>query len=106
MASTGVIGRPLPMAKIEAGVPSITLERNARQRSFARAIMTTDTVPKSRAVRVRAGERTYTIGGAAKGSGMVHPDMATVLCFLTTDARPIRLAAAGARARSRTTRST
>jgi glutamate N-acetyltransferase/amino-acid N-acetyltransferase len=85
MASTGVIGRRLPMDKIEAGIPSIDLDaRNGAL--FARAIMTTDTVPKSRAVRVRAGERSYVIGGAVKGSGMVHPDMATVLCFLTTDA--------------------
>jgi glutamate N-acetyltransferase/amino-acid N-acetyltransferase len=85
MASTGVIGRPLPMAKIEAGLPSITLDEK-HGALFAKSIMTTDLVPKSRAVRVRAGGSTFTIGGAAKGSGMVHPDMATVLCFLTTDA--------------------
>jgi glutamate N-acetyltransferase/amino-acid N-acetyltransferase len=85
MASTGVIGRQLPIDKIEAGVPRIELSR-AHGEAFARAIITTDTVAKSRAVRVSAGSHTYTIGGAVKGSGMVHPDMATVLCFLTTDA--------------------
>jgi glutamate N-acetyltransferase / amino-acid N-acetyltransferase len=85
MASTGVIGRQLPIEKIEAGVPRIELS-GAHGEAFARAIMTTDTVAKSRAVRVSAGGRAYTIGGAVKGSGMVHPDMATVLCFLTTDA--------------------
>jgi glutamate N-acetyltransferase/amino-acid N-acetyltransferase len=87
MASTGVIGRPLPMDKLERGIGEITPapgpEAGAR---FARAIMTTDLVPKSRALRFTVGDRTYTIGAAAKGSGMSHPDMATVLCFGTTDA--------------------
>jgi glutamate N-acetyltransferase/amino-acid N-acetyltransferase len=85
MSSTGVIGRGLPMSKIEAAVPQIALARDGGA-AFARALMTTDTVPKSRAVRVRVGDARYNIGGAAKGSGMVHPDMATVLCYLTTDA--------------------
>jgi glutamate N-acetyltransferase/amino-acid N-acetyltransferase len=85
MASTGVIGRPLPMTKLEAAVPKLALSHDGGA-AFAAAIMTTDTVMKSRAVRVQAAGRSYTIGGAAKGSGMVHPDMATVLCFLTTDA--------------------
>ena len=87
VASTGVIGRPLPMDKIETGVAAVSLGHDATAgAAFARAIMTTDTVAKSRALRVRAGDRSFVIGGAAKGSGMVHPDMATVLCFLTTDA--------------------
>jgi glutamate N-acetyltransferase/amino-acid N-acetyltransferase len=87
VASTGVIGRSLPMDKIDAGIAAISLaEGAAAGAAFARAIMTTDTIAKSRALRVRAGGRSYVIGGAAKGSGMVHPDMATVLCFLTTDA--------------------
>jgi glutamate N-acetyltransferase/amino-acid N-acetyltransferase len=87
VASTGVIGRPLPMDKIDAGIAAISLANGAAAgTAFARAIMTTDTVAKSRALRVRVGDRSYVIGGAAKGSGMVHPDMATVLCFLTTDA--------------------
>jgi glutamate N-acetyltransferase/amino-acid N-acetyltransferase len=86
VASTGVIGRLLPMDKLEAGMPKLALDRGAGG-SFARAIMTTDTVPKSRAIRVsRANGGTFTIGGAAKGAGMVHPNMATVLCFITTDA--------------------
>jgi glutamate N-acetyltransferase / amino-acid N-acetyltransferase len=85
VASTGVIGRPLPMSAIEAGIGAIALERGGGA-DFARAIMTTDTVAKSRALRLVHGDRVYTFGGAAKGSGMVHPDMATVLCFLTTDA--------------------
>jgi glutamate N-acetyltransferase/amino-acid N-acetyltransferase len=85
VASTGVIGRRLPMVRIEGALPRVEVTPDGGA-AFARAIMTTDTVPKSRALRVRVGERVYTIGGAAKGSGMVHPDMATVLCFLTTDA--------------------
>ena len=89
VASTGVISRRLPMDKIERGMPSIALDAG-HGALFARAIMTTDTVPKSRAVRVHAEGHSYVIGGAVKGSGMVHPDMATVLCFLTTDA-PVEL---------------
>lgn len=85
VASTGVIGRPLPMEKIEASIPEITLSSDGGV-SFARAIMTTDTVPKNAAVRLSAFGRTYTLGGVAKGSGMVHPDMATVFCFITSDA--------------------
>ena len=85
VASTGVIGRPLPMEKIEAAAARIAFTDQGGA-DFARAIMTTDTVPKSRALCFEAGGRTYTIGGTAKGSGMVHPDMATALCFLTTDA--------------------
>jgi glutamate N-acetyltransferase/amino-acid N-acetyltransferase len=85
VGSTGVIGRPLPMDKIRAGIARITPSRQSGL-DFARAIMTTDTVHKSRAVRVRVGDLTYTVGGVAKGAGMVHPDMATVFGFLTTDA--------------------
>jgi glutamate N-acetyltransferase / amino-acid N-acetyltransferase len=87
VASTGVIGRHLPMPKLEAAVPRIETRTSAEAGlEFARAIMTTDTVRKSRAVRVEAGGLSYHIGACAKGSGMVHPNMATVLCFLTTDA--------------------
>jgi glutamate N-acetyltransferase/amino-acid N-acetyltransferase len=85
VASTGVIGRHLPMEKIAANVTRIAPTRNGGA-DFARAIMTTDTYPKSHALRVRIGGTTITVGGAAKGSGMVHPDMATVFGFLTTDA--------------------
>jgi glutamate N-acetyltransferase/amino-acid N-acetyltransferase len=87
VASTGVIGRNLPMDKITLGIAGVRVARSeAASATFARAIMTTDTVAKSRALRVKCGGHEYVIGGAAKGSGMVHPDMATVLCFLTTDA--------------------
>lgn len=85
VASTGVIGRPLPMETIEASVPAIILSPDGGD-DFARAIMTTDTVPKKAAVRFSAFGRIYTVGGVAKGSGMVHPDMATIFCFITTDA--------------------
>jgi glutamate N-acetyltransferase / amino-acid N-acetyltransferase len=85
VASTGVIGRHLPMDKITAGLSRIQLAADGGD-AFARAIMTTDTVPKARAVRVRVGDAVFTVGGVAKGAGMVHPDMATVFGFLTTDA--------------------
>ncbi len=85
VGSTGVIGRPLPMEKIRAGLARISTKRESGL-DFARAIMTTDTVHKARALRVRVGGQTYTVGGVAKGAGMVHPDMATVFGFFTTDA--------------------
>jgi glutamate N-acetyltransferase/amino-acid N-acetyltransferase len=84
VASTGVIGQLMPMENVRAGVQQITLSSEGGH-ELARAIMTTDTVPKEVAVKV--GEGGYIIGGAAKGAGMIHPDMATFLCFLTTDAR-------------------
>lgn len=95
VASTGVIGRPLPMDLVERGIRAIRVSENGGH-DFSRAIMTTDTVPKSRAAKFEVNGVTYTVGGAAKGSGMVHPDMATVLCFMTTDAPadPAWLAAA------------
>ena len=82
VASTGVIGQRLPMAKIKAAIAKINLSDDGGH-DLARAMMTTDTAPKEAAVRVKG----YTIGGAAKGSGMIHPTLATMLCFLTTDAR-------------------
>lgn len=85
VGSTGVIGRPLPMAAIEQGVAQIELS-GAGGGAFARAMMTTDTVPKARALAAEIGGRTIHVGGAVKGSGMAHPDMATVFGFLTTDA--------------------
>ena len=84
VASTGVIGQMMPMERLRAGMKQITLSRDGGH-ELARAIMTTDTVPKEVAVRVSGGG--YIIGGAAKGAGMLHPDLATFLCFLTTDAR-------------------
>ena len=85
VASTGVIGRPLPMGRIERGIAAVEPSADGGE-AFARAIMTTDTRPKQRAARVSVEGRSYTVGGVAKGSGMVHPEMATVFCFLTTDA--------------------
>ena len=85
VASTGVIGRLMPMDRIAAGIDAVEVSQTGGE-DFARAIMTTDTHPKQAAVRVEAGGRTYTVGGVAKGSGMIHPDMATMFGFLTTDA--------------------
>ena len=84
VASTGVIGQRLPMECLRAGMRQITLSRDGGQ-ALARAIMTTDTVPKEAAVK--SDEGGFSIGGVAKGAGMIHPDLATFLCFLTTDAR-------------------
>jgi glutamate N-acetyltransferase/amino-acid N-acetyltransferase len=81
VASTGVIGTLLPMERIEAGIKKITFSAGGGH-DIARAIMTTDTVPKE--VAVKADD--FVIGGMAKGAGMIHPDLATLLCFLTTDA--------------------
>ncbi len=81
VASTGVIGTMLPMERIRTGIAEVKLTPEGGH-ELARAIMTTDTVPKE--VAVRAGD--FTIGGMAKGSGMIHPNLATMLCFLTTDA--------------------
>lgn len=91
VASTGVIGRPLPMDRIERGIVESRLD-GAGGNAFARAIMTTDTVAKERAASATIDGVEVTVGGVAKGSGMVHPDMATVFCFMTTDANvPIEL---------------
>lgn len=87
IGSTGVIGRVLPIQRIKTGVPTL-LSRLRRRggRDAARAILTTDLRPKTTAVRIPIGGRTVTIGGMAKGSGMIHPNMATMLAYLTTDA--------------------
>ncbi len=85
VASTGVIGPLLPMDRIASGVGGIRLSLEGGH-DFAQAIMTTDTVPKEIAAAVKIGEKIVVIGGVAKGAGMIHPDMATMLCFLTTDA--------------------
>lgn len=86
VASTGVIGMPLPMEKMKAGIQALTevLNENGGH-DAARAIMTTDTVCKEMAVQLEIGGKTVTIGAMAKGSGMIHPNMATMLGFLTTD---------------------
>jgi len=85
VASTGVIGLPLPMNLIRAGIEQIVLSTDGGH-ELAKAIMTTDTVPKETAVAVRGGDSEFIIGGVVKGSGMIHPNLATLLCFLTTDA--------------------
>ena len=86
VASTGVIGNVMPMDRIHKGIDKIELLKGGGHK-LARAIMTTDTRPKEIAVRVMEQNGHYTIGGIAKGAGMIHPDMATLLSFLTTDAR-------------------
>ena len=89
VASTGVIGQQLPMDQIREGVRNLApLLSGVREASAlaAQAIMTTDTVPKEVAVTVELGGRTVTIGGMCKGSGMIHPNMCTMLSFVTTDA--------------------
>ncbi len=85
VASTGVTGVPLPLEKVRAGIGRIELRSDGGP-DFARAIMTTDTVPKQAAFALGDGAGRFTIGGCAKGSGMIHPDMATMLAYVTTDA--------------------
>jgi glutamate N-acetyltransferase/amino-acid N-acetyltransferase len=87
VASTGVIGMRLPMVRVAAGISqaAANLQPGAGNEA-AQAIMTTDTRPKEIAVKVDLDGRFITIGGMAKGSGMIHPNMATMLAFLTTDA--------------------
>jgi len=85
VASTGVIGQRLPMELIKAGIKKVALDRDGGHK-LARAIMTTDTVPKEAAVGVGVDDIKFIIGGVAKGAGMIHPNLATLLCFLTTDA--------------------
>jgi glutamate N-acetyltransferase/amino-acid N-acetyltransferase len=87
IASTGVIGQPLPMDKIRAGLPKLVKGLSPQGgRLAAEAIMTTDTRPKEAALRVDVAGRPVTIGGIAKGVGMIEPHMATMFCFLATDA--------------------
>ena len=86
VASTGVIGQPLDITPIAEGIPALVagLSRDG-SRDAAEGIMTTDTAVKEIAVRFCAGGKECTIGGIAKGSGMIHPNMATMLVFITTD---------------------
>ena len=87
VASTGVIGQPLPLEPIENGMPQIlSLLSYEGSDSAAKAIMTTDIVKKEIAVEFELGGKICHIGGIAKGSGMIHPNMATMLVFITTDA--------------------
>jgi len=86
VASTGVIGIPLPMAPIRSGIPEVVTELSADGERAAEAILTTDAFPKTAAVQLEIGGELVTIGGMAKGAGMIHPQMATTLSFVTTDA--------------------
>ena len=87
VASTGVIGQPLSLEPIESGMPQLAAALSAEGGlSAAQAIMTTDTFAKEAAVEFELGGKTCRIGGIAKGSGMIHPNMATMLVFVTTDA--------------------
>ena len=87
VASTGVIGLPLDIAPIAAGIPALTAGLSETgSEDAAEGIMTTDTVKKEVAVEFTLGGKTCRIGGIAKGSGMIHPNMATMLVFITTDA--------------------
>jgi glutamate N-acetyltransferase / amino-acid N-acetyltransferase len=87
IGATGVIGVPLPMDKVRAALPRLVKSLSPQGgRAAAEAIMTTDTRPKDAALRVEVGGRPVTIGAIAKGVGMIEPHMATMFCFITTDA--------------------
>ena len=86
VASTGVIGRPLPIEKITTAVPSLVAALGSDGMTAARAILTTDAFAKTAAAEVDLGDRTIRIGGIAKGAGMIHPNMATMIAVITTDA--------------------
>ncbi len=86
VASTGVIGVHLPMGRISSGIRAVSDELGEGGAGFAESILTTDTRVKVAVVRVEVGDRTVIVGGTAKGSGMIHPNMGTMLAFLTTDA--------------------
>ena len=87
VASTGVIGQPLPIEPIAAGLVPLAQGLSVEgQAEAAQAILTTDTCPKEIAVEFELGGKTCRLGGIAKGSGMIHPNLATMLVFITTDA--------------------
>ncbi len=87
VASTGVIGQPLDVTPIAKGLPALVWKSSTEgSDDAAEGIMTTDTIKKSVAVEFELGNKTCRIGGIAKGSGMIHPNMATMLVFITTDA--------------------
>lgn len=89
MGSTGVIGMQLPIEKLTAGIEALAEKKNASTESgteAAKAIMTTDTSEKEIAVEIEIGGKPVIVGGMAKGSGMIHPNMCTMLAFITTDA--------------------
>ena len=88
VASTGIIGEQLPMGKIAKGISKAAVKLSASSKAgldFAKAIMTTDTVPKQAVRRLEISGKKITIAAAVKGAGMIGPNMATMLCFITTD---------------------
>ena len=88
VASTGVIGWQLPMDKLAAGVEKLVRAKSDTReagQAAVEAMMTTDTKPKQAAVQIEIGGKTVTLGGMCKGSGMIHPNMCTMLGFITTD---------------------
>jgi len=101
VCSTGLIGSRLPMGRLERALPKVVADLDCEGGGrAAAAIMTTDTVPKEAAVRVSGPWGSFRIGGMVKGAGMIAPEMATMLCVVTTDAKvgPRALAAAVSRA--------
>jgi glutamate N-acetyltransferase/amino-acid N-acetyltransferase len=86
VVSTGVIGEQLPIEKLLKGIEQVTcIEQNSNASEFEEAILTTDTFTKNECLQMKIKNKVITIGGAAKGSGMIHPNMATMLGFITTD---------------------
>ncbi len=87
VSSTGVIGRYMPMDAVKVGIAAACSDLNASHGAdAARAIMTTDTVPKTAELEISIGGTSVRVGGMCKGSGMIHPNMATMLAYITTDA--------------------
>lgn len=87
VSSTGVIGRYMPMDAVKVGIAAACADLDAEHGAeAARAIMTTDTVPKTAQLDLELGGKTVRVGGMSKGSGMIHPNMATMLAYITTDA--------------------
>jgi glutamate N-acetyltransferase/amino-acid N-acetyltransferase len=84
--STGVIGRPLPIDRITQAMPSLVAALGSDGMAAAQAILTTDAFPKTAAAAVDLGDGQISIGGIAKGAGMIHPNMATMIAVITTDA--------------------
>jgi glutamate N-acetyltransferase/amino-acid N-acetyltransferase len=84
VSSTGIIGRPLPIEKVERGIQQLEVSSEGGP-AFARAILTTDTREKTVAVEFELGSKTVRLGGSTKGAGMIYPNMATMLCYLTSD---------------------
>ena len=85
-SSTGIIGRPFPIQEIENAIPPLVEQLTPDIKSFSEAILTTDIKAKTAVVKVQIGAETYTVTGTTKGSGMIHPNMATMLAYVLTDA--------------------